>query len=368
MTRGDGVRVFSLMCACATMLAFGGAVDAQPSPSPTAVAATALPTPVSDPATCFTHPAPPSVLVAAPAVSSGASVSIPMPAVELTTESSDSQVTARFGFSSGASTFGIEATGPVASKGDDTELLSLDGFSGSASVKATFAHVVWRGGFDVDAEKTVAACVKAVQQCDCVRSKLTPEQQDVFDGVLGISGRHNIGVGPAPLVLGLSAQGGRGDFQWQAVESATPVDEHHNNWSLGGSVGFVTRFGYVGANWKYERVFEGADEENVCRTQSTPGASVCTQTAVAAPTKKESSIGSLELRRFLGPVFGQQLAISPALHRDFRNKVWSVEVPIYAFADKSGLTGGTRLGWRSDKKAFQVGVFVGVAFQGIPTP
>jgi hypothetical protein len=89
----------------------------------------------------------------------------------------------------------------------------------------------------------------------------------------------------------------------------------------------------------------------------------CATGSIGAPDRKTTQTLELEWRRAVFDRFAFSLQVA----RDFKEKVTTVQVPMYLIGnDKDGLNGGVNLGWSSeDKKAF-IGVFVGKAFSVQP--
>jgi hypothetical protein len=89
----------------------------------------------------------------------------------------------------------------------------------------------------------------------------------------------------------------------------------------------------------------------------------CANGSIGAPTRQTTQVLDLEWRRKLSDKYAFALQLS----RDIKEKVTSVQVPVYLIGnDKDGLNGGLSFGWTSDAKKITLGVFVGKAFSVQP--
>jgi hypothetical protein len=97
----------------------------------------------------------------------------------------------------------------------------------------------------------------------------------------------------------------------------------------------------------------------------------CLSGPVGAPARKEKLLTSVEWRRLyvLQPTnplttFGiKTLGASVQFTYDAHNDEYGIDLPIYLVPnDKGGLTGGVRLGYKSEDHDIVAGVFVGAPF------
>lgn len=115
----------------------------------------------------------------------------------------------------------------------------------------------------------------------------------------------------------------------------------------------------------YQRGYEAAEEQRICPPGVTDPSADCIDGRAAAPARDENLLLSAGLRhQFMRDGRLLNLAVAPLVTYDAIDDVFGVDVPIYMMPDAdSGLTGGVRFGYRSDREnEFSVGLFVGVAF------
>jgi hypothetical protein len=115
------------------------------------------------------------------------------------------------------------------------------------------------------------------------------------------------------------------------------------------------------AAFGFQSRYKDAKSTTACLPALATGSTLltCANGSIGAPTRQTTQTLDLEWRR---KVY-ERYAFSVQLSRDFKDKVTTIQVPVYLVGnDKDGLTGGVNLGWASDDKKLSVGVFVGKAF------
>lgn len=123
----------------------------------------------------------------------------------------------------------------------------------------------------------------------------------------------------------------------------------------------------LGLSAEYESAWKGATAVPLCPNADGLVILSCTELAPNSPKNKVATKFSTNLRhRFFFKEELSNLAISPrvtyAIVKNDKN-VWGVEFPVYLIPNgKGGLTGGVKVGYRSDTKDPTFGVFVGSAF------
>ncbi len=113
----------------------------------------------------------------------------------------------------------------------------------------------------------------------------------------------------------------------------------------------------IQAGLRYENGYYARPSQNVCQPANfgVGGTETCTDIIVGAPRRKLATVADVEIRKSIGGVAGVRLTLS----RDFRNRVTGIDLPIYVVPNVSGaLSGGARLGYRSDTRHLGVGLFV----------
>jgi hypothetical protein len=114
----------------------------------------------------------------------------------------------------------------------------------------------------------------------------------------------------------------------------------------------------------YERAFKDADKKILCPI-GTSGPNVeCINGSIGQPTLDNNLLLSTGMRyRFLGSKKASNLAIAPTLTYNTNSRVFGADMPIYLVPNKDGaLTGGIKIGYRSDQNKPSIGVFIGTSF------
>lgn len=160
------------------------------------------------------------------------------------------------------------------------------------------------------------------------------------------------------LVLGGIAKLGQEKFDYVDPGSLAQLSDTKTQWGLGGFVAWQPPGAsfLLAVTGQYQEAYEAADEQVLCP----PGgpSSSCVNGAIGPPHLTHKKLVSIELRQDFGP-----FAIAPMVTYDFGDDVTGVDVPVYLFnRDKGALTGGVRVGWRSDTDAVTVGVFLSQPF------
>ncbi len=145
-----------------------------------------------------------------------------------------------------------------------------------------------------------------------------------------------------------------GDLKGSSSSNETP-------WSVSANYGQVRRGGWVwSGSFRYERKFEAAPTVTRCPAVDFSETFDCLAGASGEPSGENAYIASLGVKKFTS-LFGlRNRAVALTANYDFGEDIISLDLPVYLISDKDGqLTGGFRVGWRSDTKDPIFGIFVG---------
>ena len=168
------------------------------------------------------------------------------------------------------------------------------------------------------------------------------------------------------FAIGLRGQVSFDDFNYVDPLTLAKKDTRKTGWSAG-----VRATNYFRASptaltgsIDYEESYEAADKLVLCPAGATTGPVTCVNDPVGPPTRDHSAIARLNLRhRFLGKDGPGHLAISPTLSYDISDNVFGAELPVYFIPGGDDLlTGGAKVGYRTDTKDVTFGIFIGKAF------
>lgn len=296
----------------------------------------------------------------------------------------------------GDETYELKLSGPI---GDDpsseAELFTLDGLPASTKATFTFQKFLW--GYSAPAgsnpQDVVCKLAGIDQSGDCdpkqlsdakgpklfdarqAFDKLTKEEKAVACLALQIGPHCTRGRFRAVTLLqpfltttqfsatqtffGISATVGRKRFEYLAEGTLVDRAANHNNWSASAHAArLYPKAGLFLFRLNYKSVWSDAQDEpeEVCRPiDGADGASHCKTISIGEPTNQHSTTASVEWRRFLSA----DVAINPRVSYNVTKKYWQLELPTYFLKTEKALTGGARLGWRSDKREVTLSIFVG---------
>lgn len=114
---------------------------------------------------------------------------------------------------------------------------------------------------------------------------------------------------------------------------------------------------------EYQHGYKAGQNKILCPANPTNAVIQCFNDPVGPPQKDKSALLSVDMRHYLGEGLGIPMAIAPLVTYDVNDDVVGVDLPLYLVSDgKLGLSGGLRMGWRSDTKDAVFGIFVGKRF------
>jgi hypothetical protein len=164
-------------------------------------------------------------------------------------------------------------------------------------------------------------------------------------------------------IWGFRVDAGRPTFSYLDA-SLESHEETHGLYSVGGHFGWLTvndvlfALQYsLGKSWKPQDAIE------LCRPVPNTSATACeADVVIGAPDEKNRHQLEGQVKGYLG----ESAAASVILTRDFEQKAWGLEVPVYFMKNKDGgLAGGLVFLYRKQDnkpKAYGVSVFVGQVF------
>lgn len=163
---------------------------------------------------------------------------------------------------------------------------------------------------------------------------------------------------------GLSAKGGYQDFTFYDATSLAKNKQRHSLWSASvfGAYLPLEKLSAFTATLTVRSAYKDAKSSTQClQTPPATGASlICADGPIGEPEQTTTQILNLEWRRQIT----EKLAFSLQASRDFKNKISTVQLPVYFIGDaKNGLSGGLTLGWTNDDHKASMGVFVGQSFK-----
>lgn len=172
------------------------------------------------------------------------------------------------------------------------------------------------------------------------------------------------------LFGGLNSNIGRKEFKFVNAAAFAEQTVKKEAWSLNAFMGLIGSDYQWSSRLQYSYLtdFESAAEGKECRPSlSNPTIQDCLSGAIGGPIRNKTSTVSFEIRKRMNVLFGNQklpIGFAPQFTYDFEKKEFGIDAPLYLANSSTGkLNGGIRFGYRSDKKDFGVGIFVGAPFQ-----
>jgi hypothetical protein len=166
--------------------------------------------------------------------------------------------------------------------------------------------------------------------------------------------------------LAITGSIGQKKFEFVDPTSLATDAKKHVSWSLGASFTLYPRDTPTAVSFsaKYERAYKAAESKILCPAPNGLTPVTCVNKPVGTPNLDKSYLlGATVRHRFWqGEKLGV-LAIAPSATYDTSNDIFGAELPVYFVPSKDGgLTGGLKLGYRSDTDNVSFGIFLGAAF------
>lgn len=314
-------------------------------------------------------------LAAAPLDSPASSVS----GIQISSDKDDSNVSIRVGDRWNATVLGgenvveelawsVTASSPLDKSSGRTNLASLDGLAGSTSLKAEWR--LMRVGFG-----SVPSDAQLRPLCNQARAanKLAPLAADAVCDDTAFSGQPKLyekyrllalGERPLATVYSFNAKAGTESFEYVDTATLKPRSVEETPWSVGFDVTWYRLIDRDSFTVSIDRqaAWKAPDEVILCPGGGGPV--TCVKGPPGPPVRKDTSLLGVEYRRFDALTLGESTSIRFGLALsatyDTEADVYGVEAPLYLVPNGDGmLSGGVRLGWRSDTDEVTLGVFVG---------
>jgi hypothetical protein len=262
------------------------------------------------------------------------------------------------------------ASAPLSKSSDTTEVSTLDGLTNAATLQLQFSQIKSYGVLNPSASQEAedeAICARAadafklanksasVPDCDeNFVKKYDPGEYEKYKRTFWAPVRQRV-------IWGFSGKVGYQSFQY--VQSATLSSPSVNKvpWSAGAYFSWNPDAGKMlySLNANYQDAFKDAKSGVLCPSPSPAGGNTkCVSGPLGVPVSSESPIVSAELRKAWASV-GATLTAS----YDLKQHITGLDLPVYFIKSATGaLTGGLRLGWRSDTHTVTAGIFVASTF------
>ncbi len=252
---------------------------------------------------------------------------------------------------------------PLNKTEEDTELANLNGLADAFTATVKYNRILLKRRNPKD-EPIDRLC----DELDQAAKRAQPPSSDVLcdaaniEKFLGDSGYlrwHDLYFPRQHWAWGASATVGTQNYEFIETGTTTRDDTRRTPWSLEVFAAVERyRVGLFTLGFRYEDAYKAQRSQTICPLPGTDPVMVCETGPVGEPAKKEQSVAYIEFRRQV-----IKLAVSPRASYDFESDVLGVELPVYLWRDTKGaFTGGIKAGWRDDTNDFDLGVFVGSAF------
>jgi hypothetical protein len=297
---------------------------------------------------------------------SGGQCVFPVPEVTVLAGEKDGRAILRYGAQqvapSDKTTWAFEASVPFDEEDEEGVFASLKEVNGDITLTGEAGYVSWR---PFEYERYISALCSACEQAKVINlNDCSPEglseilkatgktQRQVDRQTLAIS---DAGFGWfVGTAFGGKVMAGRKEREFFDADAKVAEDDRVG-FSAGVTGTFFLRNGTAGFQLLQKREFEEAKGATLC-TPIAEGSLLdeCQTKPRSRADSVDSLVGSIEWKIAL-----TNLALVPQLQHDFDEGLWAAQLPIYLVRNDEGqLTGGLRLGWRSDTDDFYAAIFV----------
>jgi hypothetical protein len=259
-------------------------------------------------------------------------------------------------------TWSLEASVPFDKEDEEGVFAGLKDVNGDITLTGEAGYVSWRPfEYERYISSLCSACARAKVKNlgDCFPENLPTKlkesgmtKQQIERQILAIN---DAGFGWfVGKALGGKVMVGRKEREFFDSDAKVAKDDRIG-FSVGVTGTFFLRNGTAGFQLLQKREFEKAKDATLC-TPITEGSLLeeCQTKPRSRAEKVESLVGSIEWKIAL-----PNLALVPQLQHNFDKSIWAAQLPIYLVRNEEGqLTGGLRLGWRSDTHDFSAAIFV----------
>lgn len=157
-------------------------------------------------------------------------------------------------------------------------------------------------------------------------------------------------------------------FGYYSAPALTKSLAKRVSFSAGGGLAFYPlRRTSIGVDLDYDRSFKSGKAQTTCPVPDTGATTVtCVAGPQVGPERTDQLVLAPELRYLAHVSDGgliRDLGFAPRLEADLLTGHLAFDMPVYFAADeKSGLIGGTRFGYLTEKNEFKFGIFIGKRF------
>lgn len=244
---------------------------------------------------------------------------------------------------------------------EDSETVfgDLDGLSAGTRLSLSVTGLRWP--WDASGAENTQWCNEKIAQkripsgTDCVAFDLTPivEHDPALEREYYLEVDRSV-----PLLYEISASVAPEEMKYLDATTLEAGTREGTAGSLGASIGRFFGSQLVAAGYRHEVAFDQSPETEVCTPLGTDGALRCRNARLGEPSRRESGVGSLQVRGFIR----RNLAWNPRLTYRFSGSDWVVDVPLYFVPNDEGLIGGIAPAYSEDG-GWVVRVFIGKAFR-----
>ena len=296
--------------------------------------------------------------------------------LQISTGTDDDTLTLRAELPTGpsqANSFSLVASAPLHG-GDNAMPASLDALANGSKLTLRFGHFGLPTpdpdpvavGIVADAR---AACLQAVPEAERAARARCRNDSNFVVHQYGLARYreylwHTIPAGATDW--GFDGTIGINDFEWVDPATRGSHRDRHTDWSVAAHLNHYFAGTAIVASASYQRAYKAAAEQLICPPNPANPATDCVNARGAPPTRTDHFLLSAGFRHRFTGADGTllNLAVAPEFTFDSLKDVVGVDVPIYFIpGPNGGLTGGIRVGYRSDRDDhFSVSAFVGAAF------
>jgi hypothetical protein len=244
----------------------------------------------------------------------------------------------------------FSAGGPVSKSTGSSFLVDETGLRSSTTAGLHYTKAFFAPGDNVDPRTLSAICERYTKSRNCNRQQLPTSGKQEFDAASSFK---------PPIVLGLSAQIGRDDFDYldllQPQNEQKTASKKGYSLAAGAGRGFDELHTFLSISYRSSKSFKASDEVEVCQPHGAAGALTCSDAAIAPPKERRLSLLALESRSFFA-----SFAVAPKIGYDFKVKKWRADVPLYLFRnDQGGFIGGLSTAWQEGERHLAFAAFIG---------
>ena len=271
------------------------------------------------------------------------------------------------------STWSLTAAAPIEQSATHANLADLNGLADSFTLALKYVRIRANGiRFPPDGDTIQSFCSEITDLYRAATGEQDEPLCDLNNGKEYLSASRYAEFkllfwDPSKVTIIWGGEGKLGNKEFKYIDTMSDAERKNTKTPLSAKVflGFRppnTQSLLVTMGAEYQRAYMPSDVGAVCPSNPLDdiGFVTCKQGATGGPVGAEKYLLFLETRLRHGwPGAG----IAPRFTYDGTMGILGIDLPIFLFrGDESSLRGGIRLGWRSDTKGFNVGVFVGRAF------